>query len=529
MFYAKSIYLGGVIIRADEVDYNDYQKLGLRCLNCGEEVLLKHGDNKSPHFAHFKLYKTNKNSQEICVLRSSSYNLHCWRELTIEGKNQRKILFQQFFIDIISNTYHDFKYDVLINKNEAIYEDLVNDYIKEFKHHKKELISELNTLPDNVFTNKDDLELQKLILAEVIDYLTLPYTASILLRIINFILYNQKNMEKEKIIFNIFVFLFKVDWVYHLSMYSGEKRRSISISSDKKTNKITNTPLIFNEKKLNIYIKIGVSKYSANQKSSFLDNSFNDYKFSIEPDLTIIIYEDFYRSRKLPPICKRSQKIAEILKIDESISNVSKNKKVLNIYWKINKLYEKKYLHYSVQKLIFVENQVEEFLSKLFLSNFELNFLIQESEDIRQNKLLYFQKIQDQRKQIEDQRKQKQEIYDEQITLKKIQLEIEYDRNRRLNQEKNRLSFVLAEIIRQKILSISYISKSDLFEELNDYIQIIKTDYNSEFINNRLVKCPLCLKNINLNKKNHFTKCSVLNGAGVFWVMPTQMEIRTRD
>jgi hypothetical protein len=392
MFYAKSMYLGGMIIGADEVDYNDYKRLGLRCLKCGEEIFLKQGDNKTQHFAHFKLAEKTKDDQEVCILRASSYNLCSWQELTVKGKNQRKILFQQFFLDIISDHYKNFRAYSQKNNNEGKTEKiLIDDCIAQFNHFKKEVMLELHTLSlselsDGIFADEYEFLLRKFITFEVIDYLTLPYTKSILFQIVDYCLYKdakmieeaykQENQEKEKILPQILTtMLFVVDWTKHLEFYSSQTRKNTLISQKVAEKKIAKYPLFLNEKKLNIYIKTGISKYSRNHRGSFLNSGFNNYKFSLESDLVIVIHEDFFRNRKSGPIRKKSQKIAEISDILEStLPNVSKNKKVLNIYWKIDKSYQEKY---SAKTLIFCQNKIEEFLSKLFLSKFELNFSMQ--------------------------------------------------------------------------------------------------------------------------------------------------------
>ena len=52
---AKSLYLNRKIIFANDksLNYLSYEQLGLRCRCCGEPVLLKRGEKRAAHFAHF--------------------------------------------------------------------------------------------------------------------------------------------------------------------------------------------------------------------------------------------------------------------------------------------------------------------------------------------------------------------------------------------------------------------------------------------------------------------------------------------
>lgn len=73
MNVAKSLYLGGKIIYANDesLNYYSYKELGLRCPVCGEPVHLRKGNYRKPYFAHFK--GTDPKQVEECNLRASAY------------------------------------------------------------------------------------------------------------------------------------------------------------------------------------------------------------------------------------------------------------------------------------------------------------------------------------------------------------------------------------------------------------------------------------------------------------------------
>jgi competence CoiA-like predicted nuclease len=74
MGYAKSIFLGGQKIRADDPRLNSssYRELLLRCTYCMEPVYYKKGEVNQPHFAHFHSLEPKK--YEECLLRQQNIN-----------------------------------------------------------------------------------------------------------------------------------------------------------------------------------------------------------------------------------------------------------------------------------------------------------------------------------------------------------------------------------------------------------------------------------------------------------------------
>src|SRR6478672_1495501 len=106
MKFARSIYLGGEIIEANDSRLNNqsYKDLGLYCPQCGEEVHLRYGSIKEAYFAHFK-----KTTEKKCNFRveASNNNTGKWTDLE-EGRGQRRILFQKHFLYIITINAPDF-------------------------------------------------------------------------------------------------------------------------------------------------------------------------------------------------------------------------------------------------------------------------------------------------------------------------------------------------------------------------------------------------------------------------------------
>jgi hypothetical protein len=107
MYCAKSMYQGGRIVGSDDADYGSYSDLGLRCLECGEEVHLKRGDYKKPHFAHFKATSSSR-----CSFRVTGYSEGS-SGLNPKHKKQRRELFQKYFLNILARSDDKFYQRIL--------------------------------------------------------------------------------------------------------------------------------------------------------------------------------------------------------------------------------------------------------------------------------------------------------------------------------------------------------------------------------------------------------------------------------
>ncbi|MGI0481901.1 competence protein CoiA family protein [Geminocystis sp. CENA526] len=236
MFYAKSMYLSQIISADDDnLDYSSYQRLGLRCLSCGEEVYLKKGEKNQPHFAHFKILE---NSPQNCSLRVFSDDLDSWRRLTIHGKNQRRRIFNQYFLDIINNTYPDF----FIITNEVKENEKHEKTVKIIKESKQNIISSLRLINDST----EETILKNVIVIEIIDYLCLDHRKDTLLIIIKY-LFKQNKAEDLTTICQLLVdFLKKVNWLLNYDLFS---QKIILLSEDEKKNKLSKNKT---EKKLKL-------------------------------------------------------------------------------------------------------------------------------------------------------------------------------------------------------------------------------------------------------------------------------------
>lgn len=187
MFYAKAMYRGAaIIVSADEkLDYFSYTQLGLRCLKCGEEVHLRRGNFRKTHFAHFVDIGLSKE----CSLRVRGYS-GSWSAFTLEGKGQRRKLFQEYFMNIIKNQNANFDKNIQIVKDKItfiILETITTSCFKWFDENKLNLVIEFRTLSLKNYHNNQGL--QFLIASEAIDYLSIPSSRNLLEQLIYYSVY----------------------------------------------------------------------------------------------------------------------------------------------------------------------------------------------------------------------------------------------------------------------------------------------------------------------------------------------------
>lgn len=150
---AKSIYLGGDIVAAEDCDYESYRSLGLTCPFCNEAVFLRtaffrKGVEKdtevNPHFVHFPS-SLAKNGAD-CERRSLSKEGRAEIErIKVEARNQRLKLYNDRLWDMFS---------IGMGKHEV---DLVQDR-RSFSHsltYKEiEHISSINAKIYKIFSKK---------------------------------------------------------------------------------------------------------------------------------------------------------------------------------------------------------------------------------------------------------------------------------------------------------------------------------------------------------------------------------------
>lgn len=179
MYYAKTMYQGGTIVCADDANYSSYLDDGLLCLVCGEEVHLRSGYERRPHFAHHKAVALGS---EKCPLRVTGYS-DGWSGLTPEGRGQRRELFQKHFLNMIASIDSEFSKKIEITKD-RIFSKLLK-YITEqcidfFYNYRANFILECLSLAETSYDNKLELVLQRLIASEAIDYLCVASSRSFL-------------------------------------------------------------------------------------------------------------------------------------------------------------------------------------------------------------------------------------------------------------------------------------------------------------------------------------------------------------
>ncbi|MBW4674728.1 MAG: hypothetical protein KME52_12060 [Desmonostoc geniculatum HA4340-LM1] len=99
MRLASSIRYGGQLIESVDVDYDDYKRLGLICPECKSPVFLSQkSERAAAHFAHFKASDSALVKQ--CELRVSNYSKEELESKARQAKNQRLKILQRWFWDI---------------------------------------------------------------------------------------------------------------------------------------------------------------------------------------------------------------------------------------------------------------------------------------------------------------------------------------------------------------------------------------------------------------------------------------------
>ncbi|MBD2539010.1 hypothetical protein H6G60_09355 [Coleofasciculus sp. FACHB-SPT36] len=173
-----------MIAGADDADYLSYLHLGLRCLECGEEVHLKRGDKKRTHFAHFKA-----TSDSQCSLRVTGYS-EGWSSLSPEGRKQRRKLFQQYFMNMLVRSDERFYQKIKTIKKKIEHQKLnilTEACCNHFSANSSSLIIECRKFEPKNYNN--NLLLQILITCEAIDYLSVPSSRRLLEQLVHYSLY----------------------------------------------------------------------------------------------------------------------------------------------------------------------------------------------------------------------------------------------------------------------------------------------------------------------------------------------------
>lgn len=112
MKHAKSIYLGGEILSAEDCDFEDYKRLGLICPYCSEAVFLRSGSYRdqtlrngkkslqiiNPSFAHYPGSFEGFDCENRSLTKEGRERIE---QARIEAKNQRLDLFNRRLWDLI--------------------------------------------------------------------------------------------------------------------------------------------------------------------------------------------------------------------------------------------------------------------------------------------------------------------------------------------------------------------------------------------------------------------------------------------
>ncbi len=199
MEFAISMYKGGVKVYADECDSDSYDILKLRCSVCGEPVYLKEGNTRKPHFAHF--HATNARQMEPCELRASSYGNSTEDSILIEDKGQRLEIFQNNFLNMISDGKYkivdDLKFNDWITIVKKEYYQII-DYITKscteyFLIHQKQMKEK-----SCVYFKNDAPLIQKQIAFEAMDYLCVKSSLHLLDCLLHYNIYQLYVSKNEE-------------------------------------------------------------------------------------------------------------------------------------------------------------------------------------------------------------------------------------------------------------------------------------------------------------------------------------------
>ncbi|GEM_PF-6436959 len=187
---AKSMYQGGIIVSANdpELDYNSYKRQGLRCIYCGEPVALNKGLINKPYFDHFKA-KSHLDYEcpgRVGFDNNLGYYLH------YQARGQRKVLFEKYLLDIISESYPDFTSKVSWMEEHLELEELIKKISKMVKKNQGLIAKSIK--------NKSGLDskiplINYLIAVEVLDYLCCNATDYLFNKVLMGIIYFQYNLN----------------------------------------------------------------------------------------------------------------------------------------------------------------------------------------------------------------------------------------------------------------------------------------------------------------------------------------------
>ncbi|HIK03790.1 MAG TPA: hypothetical protein IGS40_03590 [Trichormus sp. M33_DOE_039] len=376
MYYAKYILDNSLIICADDTDYSSYEEKGMRCLVCGRDVHLKKGNHKKPHFAHHKAVDT---SDLECPLRIIGFGQN-WSSLTPQARGQRREIFHRYLSKIINNNYPDF--EICINKINRKTHSLrlkchTEESINYFRNNKKYIIHECRSYLLNDYDSK--IILQKVVASEIIDYLCIPASETLLTKLIHYSMCvhcNSLSLNLKTAVYHINPadvckkikqIILEVDWLSAIAK-KVDKNKNYPLpkepASDANSLTIATYPL-FSEDEL----KIAVSLFLSNEGefSSLLSfGRFHDVKLYLQ-DLHIYLI-----------IPTEESCIPSIIGLIKSL-HIDKNDQKIIVFWKFvdyNCIKPQKIGVFQQSKLLdALQITIEEFLKNRFISNLPIHFI----------------------------------------------------------------------------------------------------------------------------------------------------------
>jgi|GEM_PF-2344959 len=198
MDIAKSMMLGGKIVYPDECDYSSYKELLLCCPFCGQEVFLKAGACRKSHFAHFA--GTDPNQVEQCELRASSYSKSSGINNFFQDRRQRLKIFQDRFLSLISlendTPITNLEFNNWVNSIKRDRDQSIDNIITDCIHY---FLKHCHKIADKYINTTVNINIQREIALEAIDYLCVKSSFNLLEYLIYFSIYKLLKNEQHKL------------------------------------------------------------------------------------------------------------------------------------------------------------------------------------------------------------------------------------------------------------------------------------------------------------------------------------------
>jgi hypothetical protein len=242
------MYMGGIVVYADDDFLTDssYFELGLLCLGCDNDVIIRGGKKKRRHFSHRKAISER---ERHCAYRASSVNKMLGGNFAEIARNQRREIFHAYLIQFITRSHRDFHgkingftsskdLDIFIEECVSVYDQSKVDLVTQCRQ-----IKNINIPAEKVANN--------LISGEVFSYLGSNSGKSVLRKIILYATlkiaedidkrsFDDENISIEEVIQKIKLIILETSWdmlykpmsisqIFRTFQMEGVSRRGISI------------------------------------------------------------------------------------------------------------------------------------------------------------------------------------------------------------------------------------------------------------------------------------------------------------